>query len=396
MKPNTLSLQGSNNRNGSNMDLSTYKKRILIAVTGKSPQILTETLFALTQQQQECFVPTDIYLLTTSDGADTARLNLLDPRDGEFYHLCRDFNLQNVNFVDANIVVIKRTDGTPMSDIRDRRDNQAAADFISQFVYQLITDYPKSAIHASIAGGRKTMGFYLAYALSLFGREQDRLSHVLVDAEYEGNPEFYYPTPYSKAVHTRDGFTIDASKAMVELADIKFVRMSAGLQRDLLQPLVEGRVSYNRAVASIQAAHGPKQLLINLVEKTVLCGSSLVDLDDALLAFYALFAGYAQQDILIKSMPADQPSRPLAEEMLNYYRLLTGDSDTELAGLQISDGGAAMRNSYLSTKKSELGRKLKEQLGSESSHYSLHSRKVEQSVYYYLNLSAEKITIVLP
>jgi CRISPR-associated protein (TIGR02584 family) len=28
-------------------------------------------------------------------------------------------------------------------------------------------------------GERKTMGFYVGYALSLFGRAQDRLSHVI-------------------------------------------------------------------------------------------------------------------------------------------------------------------------------------------------------------------------
>ena len=42
------------------------------------------------------------------------------------------------------------------------------------------------------------MGYYLGYALSLFGRSQDRLSHVLVSDGYEGHPEFYYPSKNSK------------------------------------------------------------------------------------------------------------------------------------------------------------------------------------------------------
>lgn len=49
-------------------------------------------------------------------------------------------------------------------------------------------------IHASLAGGRKTMSYYLGQAMNLFGRKQDRLSHVLLKPEYEyqvGN--FYYP-----------------------------------------------------------------------------------------------------------------------------------------------------------------------------------------------------------
>jgi CRISPR-associated protein (TIGR02584 family) len=33
-------------------------------------------------------------------------------------------------------------------------------------------------------------------ALSLFGRPQDRLSHILVTHEFEAHPEFVYPTLY--------------------------------------------------------------------------------------------------------------------------------------------------------------------------------------------------------
>jgi CRISPR-associated protein (TIGR02584 family) len=40
---------------------------------------------------------------------------------------------------------------------------------------------PQASLHVSIAGERKTMGFYVGYALSLFGRTQGRLSHVLND-----------------------------------------------------------------------------------------------------------------------------------------------------------------------------------------------------------------------
>jgi CRISPR-associated protein (TIGR02584 family) len=58
-----------------------------------------------------------------------------------------------------------------------------------------LTADPDCAIHASIAGGRKTMGFYLGYALSLFGRPQDRLSHVLVSSPFESNQNFFYPLP---------------------------------------------------------------------------------------------------------------------------------------------------------------------------------------------------------
>ena len=66
-----------------------------------------------------------------------------------------------------------------MDDARSREDQEALGDFIIAKVAELTSD-PKTCIHASIAGGRKTMTFYLGYAMSLFGRIQDELSHVLV------------------------------------------------------------------------------------------------------------------------------------------------------------------------------------------------------------------------
>ena len=51
-----------------------YPKRVLLAVTGLSPQVVTETLFALTQSADERFEPTEVHLITTADGAERARL----------------------------------------------------------------------------------------------------------------------------------------------------------------------------------------------------------------------------------------------------------------------------------------------------------------------------------
>ena len=47
------------------------------------------------------------------------------------------------------------------------------------------------------------MGFYLGYALSLYSRAQDRLSHVLVNSPFESHSEFFYPTPESRVIHRR-------------------------------------------------------------------------------------------------------------------------------------------------------------------------------------------------
>ncbi|MDD2761211.1 MAG: CRISPR-associated ring nuclease, partial [Methylomonas sp.] len=61
-----------------------YPKRILLAVSGMSPQIVTETVYALAVIQAAPFVPTEIHLITTQSGARQAKLRLLAEGTGQF------------------------------------------------------------------------------------------------------------------------------------------------------------------------------------------------------------------------------------------------------------------------------------------------------------------------
>ena len=105
----------------------------------------------------------------------------------------KDYQLTVPVFNTSHIHVLQDTKEQKLLDIRSQQDNQTMADSITEMIRQF-TAKPDTSLHLSIAGGRKTMGFYAGYALSLYGREQDRLSHVLVDADYESHPQFYYPT----------------------------------------------------------------------------------------------------------------------------------------------------------------------------------------------------------
>ena len=44
---------------------------------------------------------------------------------------------------------------------------------------------PNIQLHVSLAGGRKSMGFFAANALSVWGRDIDRFTDVLVSEPYE-------------------------------------------------------------------------------------------------------------------------------------------------------------------------------------------------------------------
>ena len=69
---------------------ASYPRRILLAVCGLSPQIVTETLYALASAPEFPFVPTEVHLITTREGAQRAELSLLSDDLGWFHKLCAD------------------------------------------------------------------------------------------------------------------------------------------------------------------------------------------------------------------------------------------------------------------------------------------------------------------
>lgn len=242
-------------------------RRILLAVTGLTPQVVTETLYALACCRSEGpWVPHELRLITTLTGAENARLNLLGGK-ARLHQLCKDYNLPPIAFAPEDILVISDTDGAPLDDFRSPEQNTAAADFITNVVRELTAD-EGTELHVSIAGGRKTLGYYLGYALSLFGRPQDRLSHVLVSEPYETQREFYYPTPYEHPIHVLIGgkeVTVDARNARVDLAEIPYVRLRAGLPARL----TEGSAAFSEVVAAANLSNGPPMVEIDVAKKCV-------------------------------------------------------------------------------------------------------------------------------
>ena len=63
-------------------DPAAYPRRVLLAVTGLSPQIVTETLWALAVKGSPAWLPTEIRIVTTQQGAEKARGALLSDDPG--------------------------------------------------------------------------------------------------------------------------------------------------------------------------------------------------------------------------------------------------------------------------------------------------------------------------
>ena len=361
-----------------------YPRRVLLAVCGLSPQIVTETLYALAADEHAPFVPTEVHLITTKEGAKRAELSLLSDDLGWFHKLCADYHLPGIRFDRHHIHVMRDATERAMDDIRSLQDNRDAADFITAQVRQFSSD-PDCALHASIAGGRKTMGFYLGYALSLYGRPQDRLSHVLVSEPYESSWDFFYPTPYSRVLQTRDGKLADTAMAQVTLAEIPFVSLRHGLPLALLA----GHASFNDTVAAARAALAPPQLVLDLVRRRVNAGGVEVVLPPAELALLAVFArqvlagGHA-----LPAPPKDGTDEAWAKRFLREYRGIVGPmADTDSTERALKGG---MDGDYFSQRKSKLERLLRRALGPAAVRYRIGDGGLRPRKYR-LGLGAEAV-----
>ena len=140
-----------------------YPRRILVAVSGLSPQIVTETLYSLAVASTCPFVPTEIHLITTSGGAEKSRLGLLSDDPGWFHRLCKDYSLPPIRFDADTIHTLTDAIGKPLDDIRSQEDNRRAADGITDLVREFTAD-PQSALHAMSSNLRHIEAFKTACA----------------------------------------------------------------------------------------------------------------------------------------------------------------------------------------------------------------------------------------
>lgn len=359
-----------------------------MAVTGLTPQVVTETLFALAHEQPP-FIPTEVHVITTRGGEERARLALLSEDPGWFRRLVRDYGLPAIAFDAEHIHVVRDAAGNPLEDIRSPEDNEQAADFITAMVRALSAD-EHAALHVSLAGGRKTMGYYLGYALSLYGRAQDRLSHVLVSEPFESSWNFFYPTPYQRVIEARNGALADCRQASVTLAEIPFVRLRHGLPKRLLA----GRCSFSEAIAYASRGIGPLRLVISLSEKKVTASGETIDLGLTELAFLYWFARRALSDRpQIRWHLRDQ-----AEEFLACAAEVFDPESLEFERLRRSVQGRLddrkMLSDYFEPQKARLNQALVEALGDFAARrYQIQRTGPRGDSQYYLPLQPAEIEI---
>lgn len=228
---------------------------VLLAVTGMSPAVLTETVWALATEA-EPVAPQRVVVVTTTEGKAAMERDLFTPlaawggqtvwqtlRDSVQQRLGLAASEPVLNFEPVRVFTIpdpKSGRATELADLRTRSDNDFAADFLLEQVRGLVEN-PDTHVIASLAGGRKTMGALLYACLTLVGRGTDRLTHVLVNEPYDTVPGFWYPgQPGGTLIRPARGksaaIRVEPADATVELADVPFVPLRNLFLRELGQP----------------------------------------------------------------------------------------------------------------------------------------------------------------
>jgi hypothetical protein len=284
-----------------------------------------------------------------------------------------------------NIHLLKDGAGEPMSDIRTAEENEFAANCITEQVRNLTAD-DNSALHVSLAGGRKAMGFYAGYALSLFGRQQDRLSHVLADGGFENVSEFFFPAKKQRVITPPGRAPLDASDAKVMLAQIPFVRMRQGLPENLLR----GSSSYSEVVQAANAAIGPTELIIDQAAGLVCAAGRTFSLRRAALAMLCVFARRAMEG----KPPLPAPQKFVKDPgwarlyLSELKRQVSDPEDLNEQTIHSLEGG--MEGDQFSTYLSRLNRDLRDALGGMTQPYLIDDGGRRPRLYR-LNLPPQAI-----
>lgn len=306
-----------------------YPRRALVMVVGLTPALVTETLYALAFGTTS-FVPTEIHLITTEAGK-TSCFQALGGAAGKIAELAQDHSLA-ISPDDIRYHVLGSDQGCPLDDVRTPDDNEITANTILRVVQELCAD-PGSAVHVSLAGGRKTMGYYAGYALTLHGRLQDRLSHVLVNQPFETLTEFYFPpkTPreFSRSVQPPrppDETRYNSADAMIDLAQIPFVPVGRLLQPKLLTPEHGFSAAVGRAKQVMLLLEQSCPLELDCSSNTLVVAGLRIPIEPRAFAFYRWFAEFLdeQDGVLLQRVTPDQ-----AQVLLRYIRETDTDNDND-------------------------------------------------------------------
>jgi CRISPR-associated protein (TIGR02584 family) len=267
-------------------------RNVLILTLGGAPAVVTETVYALVrpapeegEPQPAPWVPHEIHIVTTVEGRADGE-PVLRGEQSKFAQMFRQLGLAPV---DPHFVVPRiGRDGPEVHDIRTREENIAYANKLTSMIEELARPRD-TCLHVSLAGGRKTMSSYAHAAISLFGRAQDELSHILVEpkAFETARSAFMWPGQRPEVVIEQNGMTHSSNDARVILVRSPFVPLGDYLRR---HPFPKGDIDYARMVVHAKAALSEPELVLDVPSCSATFRGKTVNLGDQEFAFLRVLA----------------------------------------------------------------------------------------------------------
>ena len=348
---------------------------VLVFVTGSTPQIITETIQALICQQPPV-IPDSIRIITTAPSKQLVHKKLVE--EGILTALCREYEIPAIELRDEDFLVLKDQNGQEIEDLWTIEENEIAADQIAAFLKELAAE-PSTRLHCSLAGGRKSMSYFMGLAFQLVARQWDRLYHIMISPDFEKNPDFFYKPRINTTITARfrDGSTkiLNTDDAQVNLIELPLIYL-----RDKVYP---GEGTVREMVAegqrTINSSSTQLPLTINLFDRTLYIGTTLIELPPTQLTIYTAFLrlkfgscklgtrDFCQECSSCFVPLADMTERPFIEAMADDYQQIYA-GDPLKRGELLDKWLSTLDSDNLRQHISKINKTIKEELKDETLH----------------------------
>jgi len=362
-------------------------KNILIAVSGLTPQIITESLYCLTIKEKKKI--DSIYIITTTRGRDVLlgkdkfSTTVSTSLKSEIAKMCHRYKIPVPLFENnSKHIIVAKEESTELKDIRSDKHNRLFPNKVAEFIKNKTSD-ADTTLHCLISGGRKSMSVHIAFALSLFGRQNDRLLHILTSEENEFKG--FYPDTKKEA------------KAL-ELSEIPFVRLRSVIGNDFKNKKIMSQkfvdiVKYTQKQVKLFTSDKKMFLAINCRE--LIYDSNRIHLEPLEFAIYYSFVEAvlegSKKSFSINVIQTKEFASKVELFIREYYEYYYFSEETRKPWW---DYGFSPEN--FRTKRTKINSKLKSLFADPDLYeiFKIDSKRIYGETNYFVNADRTKLKII--